>query len=89
MLQFNDFSSLCGPSQHEMRSLRYGNLPKIGSHEDRIMRLSGERQDERPLSLSAIQRSRGFLLLASGYLFSSIMVVPWVLTFPGVAELPA
>jgi hypothetical protein len=41
------------------------------------------------LSLFAIQRSRGFLLLASGYLFSSIMVVPWVLTFPGVAELPA
>jgi hypothetical protein len=39
--------------------------------------------------LFAIQRSRGFLLLASGYLFSSIMVVPWVLTFPGVAELPA
>jgi hypothetical protein len=36
--------------------------------------------------LFAIQRSCGFLLLASGYLFSSIMVVPWVLTFPGVAD---
>lgn len=35
-------------------------------------------------SLFAIARSRAFLALAAGYLFLALLVVPWVLTFPGV-----
>src|SRR5215831_13373719 len=27
--------------------------------------------------------SRGLLMLASGYLFSALIVIPWALTFPG------
>ena len=34
-------------------------------------------------SQSRIVGSRGLLLLASGYLFSALMVVPHLLTFPG------
>lgn len=36
------------------------------------------------LSLFAILRSLAILVLATGYLFSGFMVVPWALTFPGV-----
>lgn len=32
----------------------------------------------------AIQRSRAILLLAAGFLFSSLLAIPWALTFPGV-----
>lgn len=32
----------------------------------------------------AIQRSRAILLLAAGFLFSSLLVIPWALTFPHV-----
>src|SRR5262252_9467277 len=32
----------------------------------------------------AIVRSRGLLAIASGYLFAGLMVIPWLLTFPGV-----
>lgn len=36
------------------------------------------------LSLFSAQHSFAVLALASGYLFSGLLVVPWVLTFPGV-----
>jgi signal transduction histidine kinase len=32
----------------------------------------------------AILRSRALLAISSGYLFTALMVVPWMLTFPGV-----
>src|SRR5215468_4232027 len=32
----------------------------------------------------AIQRSRGLLAISIGYLFAALMVIPWMLTFPGV-----
>jgi signal transduction histidine kinase len=32
----------------------------------------------------AILRSRAILAIASGYLFSGLIVIPWLLTFPGV-----
>jgi signal transduction histidine kinase len=32
----------------------------------------------------AILRSRSLLVLASGYLFTALIVIPWMLTFPGV-----
>jgi PAS domain S-box-containing protein len=32
----------------------------------------------------SILRSRALLVLASGYLFNALIVVPWMLTFPGV-----
>lgn len=32
----------------------------------------------------SIAHQRALLVLASGYLFSSLMVIPWALTFPGV-----
>jgi signal transduction histidine kinase len=32
----------------------------------------------------AILRSRALLAIASGYLFSALMLIPWMLTFPGV-----
>lgn len=36
------------------------------------------------LALFNVQRSRALLILASGYLFSAIMIPPWALAFPGV-----
>lgn len=36
------------------------------------------------LALFYVQRSRAILILAAGYLFSGTLVLPWVLTFPGV-----
>lgn len=36
------------------------------------------------LALFAVQRSRAVLVLAAGYLGSGLLVVPWVLSFPGV-----
>jgi signal transduction histidine kinase len=36
------------------------------------------------LGLFSVQRSWAVLALAAGYLFSGALVVPWVLTFPGV-----
>lgn len=36
------------------------------------------------LALYSIQRSRAVLVLSIGYLFSSLMVPPWVLTIPGL-----
>ena len=36
------------------------------------------------LALFSVQRSLAILILASGYLCSALLVVPWVLTFPGV-----
>lgn len=36
------------------------------------------------MALFYVRRSRAVLLLAVGYLFSGLMVVPWALTFPGV-----
>ena len=36
------------------------------------------------LALFSVQQSRAVLVLAIGYLFSGLMVVPWMLTFPGV-----
>lgn len=36
------------------------------------------------LGLFSVQRSLALLALASGYLFSGLLVVPWALTFPGV-----
>lgn len=36
------------------------------------------------LSLFAIQRSPAILVLATAYLFSGFMAVPWALSFPGV-----
>lgn len=38
------------------------------------------------LSLFSVQRSPAILILAAGYLFSGLLVVPWALTFPGVFE---
>jgi signal transduction histidine kinase len=35
-------------------------------------------------ALFSVQRCRGILVLAAGYLFSSLLVVPWALTFPRV-----
>ena len=35
-------------------------------------------------ALYNVQRSKSLLLLASGYLFSALMIPGWVLTFPGV-----
>ncbi|EWY40744.1 histidine kinase [Skermanella stibiiresistens SB22] len=35
------------------------------------------------LALFSVQNSRAVLVLAIGYLFSGLMVVPWALTFPG------
>src|SRR6202171_2055027 len=32
----------------------------------------------------SILRSRALLVIASGYLFTALVVVPWLLTFPGV-----
>src|SRR5260370_19888170 len=32
----------------------------------------------------SILRSRALLALASGYLFTALIVIPWMLTFPGV-----
>jgi signal transduction histidine kinase len=32
----------------------------------------------------SILRSRALLVLASGYLFTALMLIPWMLTFPGV-----
>src|SRR5262245_38192950 len=32
----------------------------------------------------AILRSRALLVIASGYLFTGLIVIPWMLTFPGV-----
>ena len=32
----------------------------------------------------SIVRSRALVVLASGYLFAALMVIPWMLTFPGV-----
>src|SRR3954470_3955894 len=32
----------------------------------------------------SILRSRALLAIASGYLFTSLVVIPWMLTFPGV-----
>jgi signal transduction histidine kinase len=34
--------------------------------------------------LVAIQRSRAMLVLAAGYLSTALLIIPWVLTFPGV-----
>jgi uncharacterized membrane protein YedE/YeeE len=31
----------------------------------------------------SILRSRALLVIASGYLFTALMVIPWMLTFPG------
>lgn len=36
------------------------------------------------LSLFSIERSVALLVLACGYLFSALLVVPWTITFPGV-----
>lgn len=36
------------------------------------------------LAACAVQRSRALLVLAIGYLFSGLMVIPWVSTFPGI-----
>src|SRR5258706_11822845 len=32
----------------------------------------------------SILRSRALLVIASGYLFTALIVIPWLLTFPGV-----
>jgi hypothetical protein len=32
----------------------------------------------------AILRSRALLAIANGYLFSALIVIPWLLTFPGI-----
>jgi signal transduction histidine kinase len=32
----------------------------------------------------SILRSRGLLVISSGYLFTALMLIPWMLTFPGV-----
>ena len=32
----------------------------------------------------SILRSRAILVIASGYLFSALILIPWILTFPGV-----
>ena len=36
------------------------------------------------LSLFSVERSVAILILACGYMFSALLVVPWILTFPGV-----
>ena len=36
--------------------------------------------------LFAIERSRAILALATGYLFVAVLVVPWLLTFPGAID---
>ncbi len=36
--------------------------------------------------LFAIERSRAILALATGYLFVAVLVVPWLLTFPGALD---
>lgn len=36
------------------------------------------------MALFSVQRSRAVLVLAMAYLFSGLMIMPWVLTFPGV-----
>src|SRR6478672_3482816 len=36
----------------------------------------------------SIERRRTLLVLASGYLFTSLMVIPWALTFPGYSRPP-
>jgi hypothetical protein len=36
------------------------------------------------MKTAAILRSRAFLAIASGYLFAACIVIPWMLTFPGV-----
>src|SRR5436190_4752817 len=35
-------------------------------------------------SMYSIERRRTLLVLASGYLFTSLVVIPWALTFPGL-----
>ena len=35
-------------------------------------------------SMYSIVRRRALLVLASGYLFTSLIVIPWALTFPGL-----
>src|ERR1700693_6180180 len=32
----------------------------------------------------SILRSRAILVIASGYLFTALILIPWILTFPGV-----
>jgi hypothetical protein len=32
----------------------------------------------------SILRSRALLVIASGYLFTALIVIPWMLTFPGI-----
>src|SRR5260370_17456578 len=32
----------------------------------------------------SILRSRALLVIASGYLFTALILIPWMLTFPGV-----
>lgn len=39
------------------------------------------------LTLYAIARSPAVLILAGGYLFTAILIVPWLLTFPGMSDL--
>jgi signal transduction histidine kinase len=39
------------------------------------------------LALFSVQRLRAVLALSIGYSFSGLMVLPWVLTFPGVSEM--
>src|SRR6266404_585327 len=36
------------------------------------------------LAAFAILRSQALLAIASGYLFTALIVIPWMLTFPGV-----
>lgn len=36
------------------------------------------------MALFSVQRSTAMLILASGYLFSGLLMVPWALTFPGI-----
>jgi signal transduction histidine kinase len=36
------------------------------------------------LALFSVQNSRAVLILSAGYFFSGLLVIPWVLTFPGV-----
>ena len=36
----------------------------------------------------SIARRRALLVLASGYLFTSLIVIPWALAFPGVFSAP-
>jgi signal transduction histidine kinase len=38
------------------------------------------------LGLFSVERSRAILVLAAGYVFSAALLVPWVLSFPGVFE---